>query len=140
MAGFGGSSWPGPARQAARADGAVTGHNRWVSGAVLPDDVMRVLVSDATIRRVELTESRARGAATALSDLDFTVTTAEFDAVRDALPLLTASLRPVVAQWERLSRNCCYMMILGDPAKVDLLFDWPHPVAVAGDFLDADAD
>jgi hypothetical protein len=100
-----------------------------VSGVVLPDHVVGVLVSDARIRRVELTGSRARGAATALSDWDFTVTAAEFEAVRDVVPLLTASLWPVVAQWDRLSRNWCYMMILGGPAKVDLLFDWPHPVA-----------
>jgi hypothetical protein len=83
-----------------------------VSGVVLPHDVVRVLAYDARIRRVELTGSRARGAATVLSDWDFTVTTAEFEAVRDGLLLLTASLRPVVAQWDRLSRNWCYMMIL----------------------------
>jgi hypothetical protein len=100
-----------------------------VSGVVLPDDVVRVLASDARIRRAELTGSRARGAATALSDWDFTVTTAEFDAVQDALPSLTASLRPVVAQWDRLSRKWCFMMILGGPAKVDLLFGRPHPIA-----------
>ena len=96
---------------------------------MLPDDVVRVLASDARIQRLELTGSRARGAPTALSDWDFTVTTAEFDAVRDALPSLTTPLRPVVAQWDRLSRNWCYMMILGGPAKVDLLFGWPHPIA-----------
>ena len=95
----------------------------------MPDDVVRVLACDARIQRVELAGSRARGAATALSDWDFTVTTAEFDAVRDVLPSVTASQRPVVAQWDRLSRNWCYMMILGGPAKVDLLFGWPHPIA-----------
>lgn len=100
-----------------------------VSGVVLPDDVVRVLASDARVQCVELTGSRARGAATALSDWDFTVTTAEFEAVRYALPSLTASLRPVVAQWDRLSRRWCYMMILAGAAKVDLLFGRPHPVA-----------
>ena len=31
-------------------------------------------------------------------------------------------MRPVVAQWDRLSRIWCYMLILPGPAKVDLLF------------------
>jgi hypothetical protein len=66
-----------------------------------------------------------------VSDWDFTVTTAEFEAVRDALPSLTAPLRPVVAQWDRLSRHWCYMMILagryGWP-KIDLIFGQPYPI------------
>jgi hypothetical protein len=79
---------------------------------------------------VELTGSRARATATALSDWDFTVTAAEFEAVRDGLPSLTAPLRPVVAQWDRLSRNWCYIVILTGPVKVDLIFDRPHPIAL----------
>jgi hypothetical protein len=75
------------------------------------------------------TDRVTRGAATALSDWDFTVTAAEFEAVRDALPSLTAPLRPVVAQWDRLSRHWCYMMILAGPATVDLLLGRPHPIA-----------
>src|SRR5260370_7089819 len=94
----------------------------------MPDDVVTVLARDIRIHRVELTGSRARGTATALSDWDFTVTTAAFEAVRDALPTLTAPLRPVVAQWDRLSRNWCYMMILPGPVKVDLIFEQPHPI------------
>ena len=96
---------------------------------VLPDDVVGVLASDARIQHVELTGSQARGAATALSDWDFTVIAADFEAVRDVLPSLTAPLRPVVAQWDRLSRHWCFMMILGGPAKVDLIFGQQHPVA-----------
>jgi len=91
---------------------------------------MGVLACDARIHRVELTGSRARGTATALSDWDFIVTAADFGAVRDALPSLTGPLRPVVAQWDRLSRNWCYMMILAGPVKVDLIFDRPHPIAL----------
>src|SRR5258708_8865986 len=94
----------------------------------MPDDVVTVVAGDMRIQRVELTGSRARGTATALSDWDFTVTTAAFEAVRDALPTLTAPLRPVVAQWDRLSRNWCYMMILPGPVKVDLIFEQPHPI------------
>ena len=40
-----------------------------MSGVVLPDDVVSVLVSDARIQRVELTGSRARGASTELLTL-----------------------------------------------------------------------
>jgi len=42
------------------------------------------------------------------------------------LPRLVAPLRPVVAQWDRLSRTWCYMLILSGPAKVDLIFSQPH--------------
>jgi hypothetical protein len=52
----------------------------------LPDDVIAVLSADPRITAVELTGSRARGQETPLSDWDFAVTAAEFDAVRDALP------------------------------------------------------
>lgn len=95
----------------------------------MPDDVISVLAADASVQCVELTGSRARGTATALSDWDFTVEVAEFEAVRDVLLALTAPLRPVVSQWDRLSRHWCYMMILPGPAKVDLIFGRPHPIA-----------
>ena len=97
----------------------------------LPDAVVRVLAADARIQRVELTGSRGPRAArlaTALSDWDFTVTTAEFDAIQQALPSLVGPLQPVVAQWDRLSRNWCYMLIVAGPVKIDLIFDHPHPV------------
>ena len=99
-----------------------------MSQEALPDEVVTVLACDIRIDRLELTGSRARGTATALSDWDFTVATADFEAVRDALPTLTAPLRPVVAQWDRLSRKWCYMMILAGPVRVDLIFDKPHPI------------
>jgi hypothetical protein len=94
----------------------------------LPDDVLGVLTADARIQRVELTGSRATGVTTPLSDWDFVVTTTRFEAVRDALPSLVGPLRPVVAQWDRLSRSWCYMMILAGPSKVDLIFGHQHPV------------
>jgi hypothetical protein len=99
-----------------------------ISSGGLPDTVARLLAADARIQRVELTGSRATGTATALSDWDFTVTAAEFDAVRAALPSLVGPLQPVVAQWDRLSRNWCYMLIVAGPVKVDLIFDQPHPI------------
>ena len=85
-----------------------------------------VLAADTRISAVELTGSRARGQATPLSDWDFAVTTPRFDEVRKALPGMVAPLRPVVAQWDRLSRRWCYMLVLPGPAKVDLLFGQPH--------------
>jgi hypothetical protein len=93
---------------------------------LLPGDVIGVLSSDARISKVELTGSRARGEATALSDWDFAVTAPEFHEVRNALPEMVRPLRPVVAQWDRLSRAWCFMLVLPGPAKVDLLFSHPH--------------
>lgn len=95
----------------------------------LPGDVIVVLSSDARIAEVELTGSRARGQATPLSDWDFAVTTAEFEDVRSALPETVRPLHPVVAQWDRLGRTWCYMLILAGPSKVDLLFGRPHQPA-----------
>jgi hypothetical protein len=96
---------------------------------MLPDDVIAVLSADTRIAAVELTGSRARGPATPLSDWDFAVTAAGFEDVRDALPGTVRPLQPVVAQWDRLSRTWCYMLILDGPVKVDLLFGRPHQPA-----------
>jgi hypothetical protein len=52
--------------------------------------------------------------------------TADFARVREAMPRLVAPLNPVVAQWDRLSRTWCYMLILAGPVKVDLVFGQPH--------------
>jgi hypothetical protein len=93
---------------------------------VLPGDVMRVLGPHPGIQHVELTGSRASGRATPLSDWDFKVVTADFDEVRDVIPQLVMPLRPVVAQWDRLSQMWCYMLILSGPVKVDLIFSEPH--------------
>jgi hypothetical protein len=93
---------------------------------MLPGDVMRVLGSNAGIQHVELIGSRASGQATPLSDWDFRVVTADFDEIRQDLPQLVIPLRPLAAQWDRLSRTWCYMLILSGPAKVDLIFNEPH--------------
>jgi hypothetical protein len=96
---------------------------------MLPDDVIAVLSSDVRIAAVELTGSRARGQATPLSDWDFAVTAVGFEDARNALRETVRPLHPVVAQWDRLSRTWCYMLILAGPAKVDLLFGRPHQPA-----------
>ncbi len=72
---------------------------------ILPAAVIGVLAADPKITAVELTGSRARGQAAPLSDWDFAVTAPRFDDVRDALPETVRPLRPVVAQWDRLSRT-----------------------------------
>ena len=93
---------------------------------VLPGDVERALSAHAGIQRIELTGSRASGRATPQSDWDFVVVTAGFTEVRDAMPRLVVPLRPVIAQWDRLSRTWCYMLILTGPVEVDLIFGQPH--------------
>ena len=46
--------------------------------------------------------------------------------MRDALPTLVAPLEPVVEQWDRLSEEASYyMLLLPDGVKVDLVFDVP---------------
>jgi hypothetical protein len=94
--------------------------------ATLPDDVIRLLSQHPGIGQVVLTGSRARGRAGPWLDWDFTVSTTAFAEVREALPPLVAPLRPVVAQWDRLARRWCYMLILDGPVKVDLIFTQPH--------------
>jgi hypothetical protein len=79
------------------------------------------------VRRIELVGSRAEGRATAWSDWDFGVHAHDFSALSEALPGLLAPLDPLVQQWDRLSTEWCWMLILEGPAKVDLIFpDEPH--------------
>ena len=92
----------------------------------LPGVVLECLTEFEPIVSVELAGSRASGTATAWSDWDFHCVTSEFAACRAQLPAAVSRLRPVVQQWDRLSRSWCYMLILSGPAKVDLIFDEPH--------------
>ncbi|HEY5985466.1 MAG TPA: nucleotidyltransferase domain-containing protein [Streptosporangiaceae bacterium] len=95
----------------------------------LPDNVLLALGADPGIARVQLVGSRASGAATARSDWDFAVVTGEFRQIRERLPGLVGPLHPVAAQWDRLSRTWCYMLLLAGPVKVDLIFGQPHTPA-----------
>jgi hypothetical protein len=92
----------------------------------LPDDVFQLLARDPAVVRVDLVGSRARGDAMPESDWDFKITTGAFADVQGRLPALAARLSPVAAQWDRLSSTWCYMLILGGPVKVDLIFTEPH--------------
>ncbi len=92
------------------------------------------------VRRIELVGSRAEGRATRWSDWDFGVHTNDFAAAAEALPQLLAPLEPLVQQWDRLSSEQCWMLILPGPVKVDLIFpEEPHareePWRVAADTL-----
>ena len=61
-----------------------------------------------------------------LSDWDFLVETDDFERLRADLPTLVEPLRPVVAQWDRLSEEASYyMLLLPRGIKVDLAFDEP---------------
>jgi hypothetical protein len=42
------------------------------------------------------------------------------------LPGLVEPLHPLVAQWDRLSDEQCFMLIMDGPRKVDLIVDEPH--------------
>ena len=71
--------------------------------------------------------SRATGRAGPDSDWDFRVATRDFATVAAALPSLLAPLEPLAQQWDRLSDEQCWMLILRGPVKVDLIFpEEPH--------------
>jgi hypothetical protein len=79
------------------------------------------------VRSIRLVGSRATGRARPHSDWDFRVEARHFDAVAGALPELLAPLEPLAEQWDRLSDEQCWMLILRGPVKVDLIFpEHPH--------------
>ena len=88
--------------------------------------VTSVLERHPAIRDVRLVGSRARGEVTVLSDWDFRIDAADFDATAQALPKLVRPLDPLAQQWDRLSRRKTYMLLLPGPIKVDLLFEQPN--------------
>lgn len=84
--------------------------------------IPELLRSSAVISNVELCGSRASGTAGRYSDWDFRVSTQDFAALASELPDLVRALDPLVEQWDRLSDEACYMLIVSGPAKVDLIF------------------
>jgi hypothetical protein len=91
--------------------------------------IIEAVAPHPAVRKIELVGSRAEGSATEHSDWDFRVHASDFRAVATALPLLLASLNPLVQQWDRLSREYCWMLILRGPVKVDLIFSDEPPEA-----------
>jgi hypothetical protein len=93
----------------------------------LADRVIALFARHPGVRSIELAGSRATGQARPDSDWDFLVETRDFGAVAAALPELVAPLEPLAAQWDRLSDEQCWMLILRGPLKVDLIFpEEPH--------------
>jgi hypothetical protein len=93
----------------------------------LGEAVVEAVAPHPAVRSIELVGSRAEGRATEWSDWDFGVRAHDFAAVSEALPGLLVPLGPLAQQWDRLSAEWCWMLILEGPAKVDLIFaDEPH--------------
>lgn len=94
---------------------------------VVADWIISRVEPHPAIRRIDLVGSRAERTASAFSDWDFRVEAIDFAAASAALPALLSPLQPPVEQWDRLSPEWCWMLILRGPAKVDLIFpDIPH--------------
>jgi predicted nucleotidyltransferase len=109
---------------------------------LLADRVTALVARHPEVRGIELAGSRATGHARPDSDWDFLVEARDFGAVAAALPELLAPLEPLAQQWDRLSDEQCWMLILRGPVKVDLIFpEEPHvhepPWAPSTENLDA---
>jgi hypothetical protein len=93
----------------------------------LAERVIATVEPHPAVRSIRLVGSRAEGGATELSDWDFCVDAKDFAALAEQLPQLLAPLDPLAQQWDRLSPEWCWMLILRGPVKVDLIFpDEPH--------------
>jgi hypothetical protein len=90
----------------------------------LAERVIALVEPHPGVREIRLVGSRAEGRANERSDWDFMVDASDFTAVTDALPRLVEPLDPLVQQWDRLSLEHCWMLMLHGPTKVDLIF--PH--------------
>jgi hypothetical protein len=90
------------------------------------DDAIAAVDCHPAVKRVRLVGSRAAGTATALSDWDFTVETADFQQVARDIESLLDPLRPLAQQWDRLSDTWCWMVMLSGPVKLDFIFREPH--------------
>ena len=87
--------------------------------------LIELLNGHDAVRSVRLVGSRAEGHATELSDVDLLVD-ADLDVLERDLAVLVAPLEPLAAQWDRLSEEASYfMLLLPGGIKVDLVFDVP---------------
>jgi hypothetical protein len=95
----------------------------------LAERVIAAVAAHPAVRDIRFVGSRAEGRAVELSDWDFLVETNDFAAIAETLPHQLAPLEPVAQQWDRLSPEYCWMLIVAGPAKIDLIFaDEPHAV------------
>jgi hypothetical protein len=97
-----------------------------LAGGGLPERVAEAVSGHPALSRLQLIGSRARGDPTMFSDWDFAVATDDFPLLANALPSLARALLPIAQQWDRLSDDKCYMLVLQGPTKIDLLFDVPN--------------
>ncbi len=93
--------------------------------ADLEQTVRALLEPHPSVRRIELSGSRARGDATRWSDWDFEVSIDDLDALAPRLPSLIAPLEPLAWLWDPLANDATFMFLLDGPTKVDLIFDQP---------------
>jgi hypothetical protein len=93
----------------------------------LAELVVGLVGSHPNVREVRLVGSRDTAHARLESDWDFRVEVDDFVSVASALPDLVRSLEPLAQQWDRLSDEQCWMLILRGPVKVDVIFpEVPH--------------
>lgn len=93
-----------------------------VSWAGEPDVVAAIreaLERSEVVSSVVLGGSRARGAATELSDWDICVQ-GDPEAMMVEIPALVASFGPLAAFWEPLAEEAGYMVVFDGPTKVDI--------------------
>jgi hypothetical protein len=88
----------------------------------LSQRIIQAVAPHPAVRSIKLVGSRADGTAHEYSDWDFRVEANDFAALADALPRLLAPIDPLVQQWDRLSGEWCWMLIVRGPAKADLIF------------------
>jgi len=81
--------------------------------------VWEALQGSKVVSSVVLGGSRARGAATELSDWDLYVEGDPHGMVAE-IPALIASVGPLAAFWEPLSQEAGYMVVMDGPIKVDV--------------------
>jgi hypothetical protein len=91
-----------------------------------PDELVQQAIAAVAchplVSAVELAGSRSRGTQEELSDWDFAVRTADFEAVARDLPRLVESLAPLSAHWEPLGGFPVYALMLPGPTVVEYLF------------------
>ena len=80
------------------------------------------LARHPTVVEVRLVGSRADGRSIDRSDYDFAVRTNDFARLKRDLPGVLGELDPLAEQWDRLSDEMCWMVMLPGPVKVDLIF------------------
>ena len=84
------------------------------------------MLHESSVLDIQLVGSRRNGTNTELSDIDLLVVTDDFEPLAAALPRVLAPLEPLAAQWDRLSEEATYyMLILPGAIKLDLVFDRP---------------